>query len=221
MVGADGTPAHRRGGLALWARWILANAAAVALGLILPCGFFALAAGAAAAQWLALRRWRPDLVDWPLVTAGGVLAGFPFLSWAFFDPANRADWVNAILFALFPAAIGLAQWSALRTRASRAGWWIAASALGGALFWPAYEAVWRVASALYNEFPIRWIVARHVYFNSSGYGEPSIASIVTWSLQGAAGGAAYGAVTGLALLWLLRGAEPRVGQLSAAVAERG
>lgn len=215
MLGAVGTPAHWRRGLALWARWVLANAAVVALGLILPCGFFALAAAGAAAQWLALRRWRPDLVDWPLVTAGGVLAGFPFLSWAFFDPANRADWINAILFALFPAAIGLAQWSVLRTRASRAGWWIAASAVGGALFWPIYEAVWRTARALYTEYPI---VARHAYFTFSGYGEPSSAEIVTWFLQGAVGGAAYGAVSGLALLWLLRDAEPRVGRPLAAVA---
>lgn len=220
MLGAGGTAAHWRQGLALWARWVLANATAVALGLILPCGFFALAAIGAAAQWLALRRWRPDLLDWPLVTAGGILVGFPFLSWAFFDPANRADWVNTILFALFPGVVGLAQWFALRTRARRAGWWIAASAVGGALFWPVHEATWRVAGALYNEYPIRWITARHVYFTFSGYGEPSSAEIVTWFLQGTVGGAAYGAVTGLALIWLLRGAAPRMGQPVAVLAGR-
>jgi hypothetical protein len=206
---------YRPGGWQLWARWALAHALVVALCLVLPCAFLALAGAGAFAQWLVLRRWLPGAADWPLHTAGGVLAGAPFLAWAFFAPANRSDGANVLLFALFSAAVGLAQWLTLRTRVDRAGWWVAASAVGGALFWPVYEAVWLCANALYTEFPVRWLVAR------DGYGEPSVASIVTWLCQGAAGGLAYGVVTGLALLRLLCGAHSQAVRppVAAAVSE--
>lgn len=198
---------YRLGGWQLWTWWALAHALIVALCLVLPCAFLVLAAAGAVAQWLVLRRWLPGAAAWPLHTAGGILAGVPFLAWAFFDSANRSDGANVTLFALFSTVVGLAQWFPLRTHVDRAGWWIAASAAGGALFWPAYEAIWSWANALYTEFPIRWLVARHVYATFDGDDEPAVASIVTWLGQGAAGGLAYGAVTGLALLWLLHAAH--------------
>lgn len=73
----------------------------MALCLVLPCAFLALAGAGTLTQWLVLRRWLPGAADWPLHTAGGILAGAPFLAWAFFDPANRSDGANVLLFALF------------------------------------------------------------------------------------------------------------------------
>jgi hypothetical protein len=198
---------YRPGGWQLWASWAFAHALVVAVCLVLPCRLFALAAGGTIAQWLILRRRLPGAVDWPLYTAGGIVAGVPFLAGALFNPANRSDELNVLLFALFTATIGLAQWFALRTHVNGAGWWVAASAAGGALFWPAYEAVWSWANALYTDLPIRWLLAWHAYATSVGYGEPSVASILTWLCQGAAGDLAYGAVTDLGLPWLLHGTE--------------
>lgn len=196
--------AERRGVGWWWAWWTAGHAPLLALCLVLPCGLPALLGLGAGLQWWALRHRLAGAGDWPLVTAGGVLAAAPVLAWAFFDPANRSDAHNATLFALVAVAVGGAQWFGLRGRVAGAGWWVAASAAGGALHWVAYDAVWAGAVALYADPPARWVVARHVYFFTTGFGEPSAASMLTWHLQGAAGGIAYGAPTGLALLWLLR-----------------
>jgi hypothetical protein len=197
-------------GWSLWVRWALAHASLGALCLVLPCGFFALVGVGAIVQWLLLRPYVRAAGDWPLLTEGGMLVGCPALVWAFFDPANRSIGHNALLFALFTAVVGLAQGYTLRARRGEAALWVVASAAGGALFWLAYDGVWNLANAAYTDYPYRWIVARHVYFNSFGYGEPSAASLVTWLCQGAAGGLAYGAATGAALLWLQRAAQPPV-----------
>ena len=75
--------------------------------------------------------------------------------------------------------VGVLQWLVLRRRVTRAGWWVAASAAG-------------------------WVAA--------GPGVGLVAAVMGAALTANAGWAAlgimYGAVTGCALVWLLRQPRP-------------
>ena len=139
------------------------------------------------------------------VTAGGILAGM--LQWLVLrrHVAGAGWWMAAgpvgaliggvVIFAgaavagadagwvvgtaLFGPLVGVLQWLVLRRRVTRAGWWVAASAAG-------------------------WVAA--------GPGVGLVAAVMGAALTANAGWAAlgimYGAVTGCALVWLLRQPRP-------------
>ena len=155
----------------------------------------------------ALRRRFHDATGWVIATVGGIWASLvlpPFaLSFALFDPANRSLSANLALFGLAAATVGTVQWLLmLRPHVPGSVWWVLVSAVGGATFWPLYGAIYTWAHAMVQ---LDILHSRFIYFGSTGYGPPSAISVAIWALQGAACGGAYAAVTGLALVWLLRG----------------
>jgi len=141
------------------------------------------------------------------------------------------------------ALLGAAQWYILRGRMSRAGWWVLASTpsfgvgmvvgpyvaevLNGVLSWAVWGGLWGVMLGA-----AQWLVLRRRVFRA-GYW--ALASTVGAGTCGAVlgflhqagveganlflGGALFGAITGGALVWLLR--QPLVQGSGAAGSDRG
>jgi hypothetical protein len=87
-----------------------------------------------ALQYGLLRHYLPRMGWWVFVTVAGwflgvLLIALPgWLGWTD-TPLNNLD----LIFLVMGVAIGITQWLLLRRRLARAGWWIAASALGWGL----------------------------------------------------------------------------------------
>ncbi len=210
-------PTPRLAGWPLWWRWTVATATGELLGFAVPAAVGALAVtglaglptvpralatlalvalagvveGAALglAQWLVLRRALPPSAAcaWALPTAlaAGLAYILGFAPSTLDDlgaptPAVIAAWVLVAVPLLL--SIGLAQWTALRRYVPRAGQWVAANALGWLLGLPFTFA----GIALVPD------------------GSPIAAYIAAGAVSGWLMGAAVGAVTGLALVRLLR-----------------
>ncbi|MBZ0294824.1 MAG: hypothetical protein K8L99_19835 [Anaerolineae bacterium] len=95
------------------------------IGIMVGGGLAGLCVGVA--QWLALQTDRA----WLTASAvGGVLAALPAALCAFTTLAGGIGFL--LVGAIFGAIFGTAQWMLLRGE-SRAGWWIAANGLAGAL----------------------------------------------------------------------------------------
>jgi hypothetical protein len=143
----------------LWPRWILANVVSAALGLFVGIGaggfvvplflkrFVSDALLLEAAPWiipvvfgatvgasqsLLLRQQvSPWGWLWPTAIGSGVvlLKGTPY---------GTSSIGAGITAAVVGAAIGIAQWFILRKHGARAGWWVAVSAVGWAMWWMAF-----------------------------------------------------------------------------------
>jgi len=151
------------------------------LGDRLAFSFFgiALGIGVGVLQWLVLRRRVYRVGWWVLASAAG---GYGILQ-AGFEGLSESLSFGALLsftgvVALGGAVTGLLQWLVLRGQVSRAGWWVLASTVG-----------WGLVGAVLGAFP--WGV---------GDTDALVALVVT--------GAVLGAVTGGALVWLLRQPVP-------------
>jgi hypothetical protein len=87
-----------------------------------------------ALQYGLLRRYLPRMGWWVVATVAGWLLGVlsialpGWLGWTD-TPLNNLD----LIFLVMGVAIGITQWLLLRRRLARAGWWIAANALGWGL----------------------------------------------------------------------------------------
>jgi hypothetical protein len=84
------------------------------------------------AQYGLLRRTLPRMGWWVPATVGGWLLGLLVAiipGWLHLEKAFNLD----LVFILIGLSIGAAQWLLLRERLPRAGWWIAANALGWGL----------------------------------------------------------------------------------------
>jgi hypothetical protein len=188
-------------GSLVWPLWAAANAVGTALGLAAVWGLAPVAsragelaavplfgvagALAGALQGLVLRRRVRGLRGWVVASAAGLAAGVAVLAVLFGLSVGLLGEESGAGLAVGAAAggavAGAAQWLVLRRRVPRAGWWVPASAAGMAACVVLFLGVTRGADA----------------------GLAGIAG------GGAAGGAAYGLITGGALVWLLRGLGPR------------
>ena len=87
-----------------------------------------------ALQYGLLRHYLPRMGWWVFATVAGWLLGVlsialpGWLGWTG-TPLNNLD----LIFLVMGVAIGITQWLLLRRRLARAGWWIAANALGWGL----------------------------------------------------------------------------------------
>jgi hypothetical protein len=131
----------------LW-RWVAANIVGWTLGLyltapylqagslfpLLVCGGGVIASGGAGlAQWWSLRPDYPQPRRWVwLSLAAGLIGTVPAAVGSLFLVFGRAVGVS-LAGAIFGATLGLMQWLVLKQQLERAGWWIAANALAGAL----------------------------------------------------------------------------------------
>jgi hypothetical protein len=144
------------------------------LGLILIVVFLGLAGGFM--QWLVLRRHIPAAGWWVPASA----LGFPIALVVADGAGRRLDIATPILMGvLFGVLSGILPWIVLRRKITRAGWWVLAHLLGSL-----------VGGAL-------GIFAFHVMALLRLYRFP-------WTAAGAMFGAGLGAITGIALVWLLR-----------------
>jgi hypothetical protein len=204
------TMARVPGGWGLWIAWALASAFGLAIGLavylslavaaanelaiagliILSCvGGAILGSVLGIAQWIPLRRYleRPRSWIWASI-AGGAIGG----------PAGRlsgdvvsgaTDFVAALVLggAVLGACIGGSQWLILRHEAGSAGWWVVACAVGLALG----LAAGRVAGAVFYDAVTPGV-------------DETAARILATGIFGTLIVGSFGAITGVALIWLLR-----------------
>jgi hypothetical protein len=138
---------HRHVPWRIWANWVLVGTLSGALigGMSVKLDFFApllLLLLLSAAQAAVLRRHLPIEARWLWIGASlvGWLLGTPLMVQLRFSNPLTQDSRSAIIFALHAldesivmAAVGTAQWLVLRRHWRRAGWWIVASAIGGAV----------------------------------------------------------------------------------------
>ena len=134
--------------------------------------------GVGVLQWLVLRRRRSGAGWWVLASAA---AGYGILA-GFIGYSESLSFGTLLRFtgvvALGGAVTGILQWLVLRSQVSRAGWWVLASTVG----WGLSVTVARAIPWGNDEMDALW------------------ALVVT--------GAVLGAVTGGALVWLLRQPVP-------------
>jgi hypothetical protein len=151
-------------------------------GLDLAFSFFGivLGIGVGVLQWLVLRRRVSGAGWWVLASAAG---GYGIIQAGFLGFSQSLESYGLLLrwtgvVALGGAVTGTLQWLVLRGQVSRAGWWVLASTVG-----------WGLVGAVLGAFP--WGV---------GDTDALVALVVT--------AAVLGAVTGGALVWLLRQPVP-------------
>ncbi len=184
----------RRSGFSLWLAWTLATAAGMLLGLV-PFAFFVadldsglvrilvpLLAGLLIGllQWLALRPYLTRSVDWVLTGGAGWALGFAL--GLLVIQAIGGNPLGALLgYLLFGLIIGALQWPVLRREIPNALPWIIASMLGWAL--GAY-------------------LGQAVLTGLSG-GE-GLSQVVSTMVVAGVTGLVAGAITGLALVWIVR-----------------
>jgi hypothetical protein len=155
-----------------------------ALGFTLAYSIFGAVLGSVVGltQWFVLRQRVSRTVSWILASAAGFAVaegggyGAAVLAFSFSTKLDEMG-VGWILVAAFGGAVtGILQWPILRGQVSRAGWWVLASTMG-----------WGLSMAV----------------GVAGFEEwQGQESLEVLSLVG--GGIVLGAVTGGALVWLLR-----------------
>ncbi len=183
-------------GWGLWLQWVVASTVGMLLGFIVgfPLSFLVMdivgerlgqsfggiviGIGVGVLQWLVLRRRISGVGWWVLTSAAGGL----IIPVAFEGLSESLSFGALMSFtgvvAMGGAVAGTLQWLVLRGQVSRAGWWVLASTVG-----------WGLVGAVLGAFP--WGV---------GDTDALVALAVT--------GAVLGAVTGGALVWLLRQPVP-------------
>jgi len=130
-------------------------------------------------QWLVLRPHVPASRWWMLASAVGAYVAFLLLSVVVLGNA-------VLIYATAGLLIGIAQWLVLRRRIPRAGWWIAASALGYVAGGAAAIAAGAGINALVGQL------------------DPTTANVLGHTAPNLLGGVFYGALTGYWLARLLR-----------------
>lgn len=184
----------KRSGVGLWLAWTLATAAGMLLGLVPFAAFAAdldlglvrfllpLVAGLLVGlfQWLALRPYLTRSVDWVLHGGAGWALGFAlglFVIQAIGGSALGA-FVGYLLFGLIIAAL---QWPVLRREIPNALPWVIASMAG-----------WALGAYLGQGV-----------LNSLGSGA-GVSQVVSSAVVAGVTGLVAGAITGLALVWIVR-----------------
>lgn len=137
--------------LSLYWSWLLASAigGAVIGALSAPTDFFwyLIMTGfvVGIAQWLVLRRYLPYARWWILVSGLGWILGIMVGIMAreitaptieLLESVSRPQgvfWLNVVNGTVYGAVLGVAQWLVLSRHTQRAGWWVFASTIGGAV----------------------------------------------------------------------------------------
>ena len=194
-------------GWGFWLQWVLASIVGMVVGLLI--GFLSLSIiydvlgdwliynvlgdwldflflgivpgiGVGVLQWLVLRR-RVSVAGWWVLASAA--AGYGILA-GFIGYSESLSFGTLLRFtgvvALGGAVTGILQWLVLRSQVSRAGWWVLASSVG-----------WALGVLVASTIP-------------SGNNETG----PLWAL--AVTGAVLGAVSGGALVWLLRQPVPEI-----------
>jgi hypothetical protein len=155
----------------------VAREALIVLGLAVVMAVFG------AAQWLVLRPYLARAAAWGAVTAVTLWVGGSLIEIAF--ASGIAETLSIAVGALlFGPGCGIGQYLLLRRQAQRAGWWVLA-------------------------WSLNWIVV-FVVAVVMGYGAQALFHIDVDSglaVYYGVGGLVSGALTGGALVWLLRGSS--------------
>jgi len=142
----------------IWLQWILLTTlgwlAAMSLSMLLPANLHILlspialmpflvlvtltwAAGIAALQWLALRRYFSGAIKWILASSAGMVIGsvvaMPLKLRDLYIRPSGFQLDEVMYGAVFGVLLGAAQWLALRTWVHNSGWWIVGNAVGWTL----------------------------------------------------------------------------------------
>ena len=133
-------------------------------------------------QWLVLRPHLPASRSWMLASAVGAYAAFLVLALVVIGNP-------LLIYAIAGLLIGSAQWLVLWRRVSRAGWWLAASALGYVVAGAVALAVGAGVNGL------------------TGMLSPATSNVLAHTAPNLLGGLACGAVTGFWLARLLGGRQ--------------
>ncbi|MFX0201097.1 MAG: hypothetical protein ACFFCW_33680 [Candidatus Hodarchaeota archaeon] len=137
------------------------------------------------AQWFVLRQQISKAGWWILATAMGRVAGNGLISLGFTALKGLLSYSSAswITQPISGAILGIAQWFVLRQQISKAGWWILATTMGVLI---SSKILYSGGLRLYR--PIIGLFGQ----------------ILSWSIIGVISGMVLGAITGIALVWLLR-----------------
>ena len=186
-----------RNEIGLWLGWTLATAGGMLLGFlptlllvnILNLGLAQIAVPVLAgtvigfAQWLVLRRYVTPTTQWELADGLSWAAGY-ILGLFLIQVLPSAVFVAFIGYFLFGAIVAVLQWPVLRREIPHIITWLLASAL-------AWAAGYWVSQAVLPLF-------------LSG---PSIAPAVSTTVIAVTSGLVAGAITGVALIWIVRKPE--------------
>jgi hypothetical protein len=165
---------------------------------------------------------------WVLASTVGLCSGSIFgFFWSCVVEAILPNWGGVAYLPAAGAGVGICQWLVLRRRGSWVGWWVWAGILGLAVaafvgtavalalgysgIWETYAVVVGVGGAMAGL--MQWFVLRRQVSRAGWW---VLASTVGWAMTAAVllpvrlagGGVGLGAVTGLALIWLLRQPVP-------------
>jgi hypothetical protein len=211
-----------------WITWVLATTIAGAVGLIPAlllasnspaAGGVPLGAVVGFVQWRVLRRRIPVSGLWVVATIAGwavVLAALEYTDIPVLPGGEVMYALGVVLFLAFPGtAVGLAQWLILRRHIADGRWWLFANSVAFAATFVALEPLenHRFAAELRALIGIaiviaQWLVLRWrspaawswIFVNSVGLG----IAIPALVFDGFVFGVVIGAITGIALIWLLR-----------------
>jgi hypothetical protein len=181
----------------LWAAWTLATAFGMLLGflpsillvnvldLALARVIVPLLAGflIGISQWAVLRNYLTEVSDWILAGGAGWAVGYA-LGLFLINSLSGTVLGGFLGYILFGVIVALAQWPLLRREIPNVWAWILANVLG----WTA--GFWLSQASL------------DLFFNS-----PTIAPIVSTSVISGISGLVAGAITGFALVWIVRQPE--------------
>ena len=188
-------------GWGFWLWWVLAStigfpvgaAAAFIVSFNVPGAVGGAVGGAVVGilQWLVLRQQLSRTGWWVLASTVGI-AVFGDVVWY---SSTTVEWVitggalsftvaMSVGFAVGGAVVGILQWLVLRQHLSRAGWWVLASTVGFPVGAAVYVAVFQAVNL--------------------ALGGDLSAAFIERAMGFAVAGAVVGAITGTALVWLLR-----------------
>lgn len=181
----------------MWLGWTLATAVGMLLGFLLSIPvvnlldlswarvIVPLLAGflIGLAQWVALREYLVDATDW--ILAGGASWAVGYAVGLFLINSLAGTALGGLIgYMLFGVIVAIVQWPMLRREIPSVWAWILANVIG-----------WTAGFYLSQ-------VALELFFN-----EPAIAPVASTSVISAISGLVAGAITGLALVWIVRQPE--------------
>ena len=151
-------------------------------------------------------------LQWAFASGLGGAVGFALADAVLntFSEALYRAMAEIVIFGLLGAAMGTLQWLVLRRHFSQAGWWVAASAMGGTLvgiggrFMVArYRSTWSLSTAWLESLlgALQWLVLRRRISRSGWW---MVASLLGWALT-------VPVVRSLDRLGLMRGLSETIG----------
>ncbi len=178
-------------GWGFWLWWVLASTVGWVLGgevgvlSVWIVGLVGIVVGLGIAQWLVLRQHLSRAGWWVLASTVGWVVGLVVGGSVNLVVGGAVNLFVVVGLVGIGFGIGIAQWLVLRPHLSRAGWWVLASTVGLAVGGAVGVAVGGAVGIAVG-------------------GSISLASILSLVVGFPVSGAVYGAITGGAMVWLLR-----------------